>query len=151
MQDFSDIQVVTVAYNSLDVIGDMLSALPEGVHITIVDNASADRAALHTLAQIHGAKVVRNNMNRGFGVACNIGAADGTSKYLFFSTPMRKPRKDACLDCVRLLSKTQLQAALLRACWMDGGVLHFDAGPDFFRNHSIGLAHCHRQIRKCLC
>jgi GT2 family glycosyltransferase len=87
MPDYSDIQIVTVAHNSTSVMGDMLASLPAGVPVVIVDNASTDHEALATLAARHGAKVVTNATNRGFGVACNIGAAVGDSTYLFFLNP----------------------------------------------------------------
>ncbi|MFL4469681.1 glycosyltransferase family 2 protein [Tateyamaria armeniaca] len=87
MPDPSDIQIITVAYNSTAVIGDMLASVPAGVEVVIVDNASTDAEALHALAQAHGARVVTNDTNRGFGVACNIGAAVGDSQFLFFLNP----------------------------------------------------------------
>jgi N-acetylglucosaminyl-diphospho-decaprenol L-rhamnosyltransferase len=87
MPDYSDIQIVTVAYNSAGVIGDMLASLPAGVPVVIVDNASTDSAALSALAARYGATVVTNDTNLGFGVACNIGAAIGTSTYLLFLNP----------------------------------------------------------------
>jgi len=87
MADLADVQIVTVAYNSTAVIGDMLATVPDGVRVVIVDNASSDADALNDIAQAHGALVVTNDSNRGFGAACNIGAAQGDSAFLFFLNP----------------------------------------------------------------
>ncbi len=87
MQHPNDIQIVTVAYNSASVIGDMLASVPDSVQVVIVDNASTDADVLHTLADSHGAQVITNESNRGFGAACNAGAAVGDSVYLFFLNP----------------------------------------------------------------
>ena len=51
MPTIADIQIVTVAYNSTAVIGDMLASVPQGAQVVIVDSASTDADALHTLAQ----------------------------------------------------------------------------------------------------
>jgi len=69
------------------VIGDMLASVPDGVRVVIVDNASADAPALHDLAAAHRANVLTNPDNRGFGAACNAGAATGDSTYLMFLNP----------------------------------------------------------------
>ena len=90
MPNLTDIQIVTVAYNSTAVIGDMLDSVPDSVKVVIVDNASTDSETLNSLAQSHGAAVITNDVNRGFGAACNIGAAQGDSSFLFFLNPDAK-------------------------------------------------------------
>lgn len=87
MSGLHDIQIVTVAYNSTAVIGDMLASVPPEVSVVIVDNASTDHAALAAIAARYGADVITNKTNRGFGAACNIGAATGSTPYLFFLNP----------------------------------------------------------------
>jgi len=90
MPNLADIQIVTVAYNSTAVIGDMLSTIPQGVRVVIVDNASSDADTLNAIAKSHGATVISNDSNRGFGAACNTGAAHGDSAFLFFLNPDAK-------------------------------------------------------------
>lgn len=97
MTDMTDIQIVTVAYNSTAVIGDMLSTVPPDVHVVIVDNASSDADTLKDIARSHAATVISNDSNRGFGAACNIGAEVGDSAYLFFLNPDAKMRP-GCLE-----------------------------------------------------
>lgn len=104
MPTLSDIQIVTVAYNSTDVIGDMLASLPDGVDVVIVDNASTDAVKLADLAVQHGARIITNPVNRGFGAACNIGAAAGTAPWLFFLNPDARA-EPGCLDA--LLAATE--------------------------------------------
>lgn len=81
------ITVVTVAHDSLDVLPAMLASLPEGVPAVIVDNASRDAEALAELARRHPARLIRNEDNAGFGVACNAGAAEATTEFLLFLNP----------------------------------------------------------------
>ena len=101
MPTLSDVQIVTVAYNSSAVVGSMLASVPEGVSVVIVDNGSTDTDALAQVADTHGAKLIRNEENLGFGAACNIGAAEGDRSWLFFVNP------DAVLQpgCVEELCK----------------------------------------------
>ncbi|MEX0369547.1 MAG: glycosyltransferase family 2 protein [Tateyamaria sp.] len=97
MPSLTDIQIVTVAYNSTGVIGDMLASIPEGVQVVIVDNASTDADALASLAAQHGATVVTNPENKGFGAACNIGAAHCGRPWLLFLNPDAR-LEPGCLD-----------------------------------------------------
>ena len=83
----SDVQIVVVAYNSLAVLPKMLASLPAGVSTVVVDNASNEQKALQQAASDAGATLLRHPINRGFGAACNTGAAYGNSQYLFFLNP----------------------------------------------------------------
>lgn len=119
MPRLSDIQIVTVAYNSTGVIGDMLASVPDGVPVVIVDNASADADALGTLAVAHGATVVTNATNRGFGAACNVGAARGDSDYLFFLNPDAQ-MAPGCLDTLLTAAQAHPDACAFSPRVLDG-------------------------------
>ncbi len=119
MPDLSDIQIVTVAYNSTGVIGEMLASLPAGVRIVIVDNASRDAEVLATLAARHGAHVITNATNRGFGAACNIGAAHGDAPYLFFLNPDAQVAP-GCLEQLRADLAAHPEAAAASPRVLDG-------------------------------
>ena len=82
--------IVSVAYNSAGVIGDMLSSVPSGTPVFVVDNASSDNSA--EVAVAAGASVIRLPENQGFGRGCNSGAAKATTEFLLFLNP------DASLD-----------------------------------------------------
>jgi len=97
MPRLSDIQILTVAYNSSGIIGEMLDSVADDVPIVIVDNASSDSDALAEIANAHGAQVITNTENRGFGAACNIGAAVGDTPYLLFLNP-DATLEPSCLD-----------------------------------------------------
>jgi GT2 family glycosyltransferase len=81
------VTVISVAFNSAAVLPAMLGSIPEGVPVVLVDNASADGAALDALAAEHGARLIRNAENRGFGAACNQGAAGASTEFLLFLNP----------------------------------------------------------------
>lgn len=65
----------------------MLKSVTTGVPIVLVDNASSDPAALKAVADDHGALLLRNEINRGFGIACNQGAASAETEFLLFLNP----------------------------------------------------------------
>lgn len=81
------ISVITVTYNSLDVLPNMLSSLPEPLEIIVVDNASEDKKSLEELVNNHGGMFVENEVNLGFGAACNKGAKLASGEYLLFLNP----------------------------------------------------------------
>jgi len=83
--------VITVTYNSAEVLPAMLSSVPPETPVVVVDNASTDDT-LGCARDRPGVRVIRNERNLGFGRGCNIGAADATSDFLLFLNP------DACLE-----------------------------------------------------
>ncbi len=83
----SDVTIVTVSYNSSSVLRKMLASLPDGVKTIIVDNSGQDRQALVELSDTYDVELIKNPMNLGFGVSCNIGAHAAQTKYLLFLNP----------------------------------------------------------------
>ena len=83
----SRVTIVTVTYNSLGVVPQMLNSLPAQTPVVLVDNASTDTDGLRALADQHGANLLLNEQNRGFGPACNQGAAQAETEFLLFLNP----------------------------------------------------------------
>ncbi|MDA8586619.1 glycosyltransferase family 2 protein [Rhodobacteraceae bacterium] len=83
----SQVTVVTVAYNSMDVLPRMLASLPPKMPVVVVDNSPNVDPALDLLIERYGAKLIRNPNNRGFGAACNQGAAETTTEFVMFLNP----------------------------------------------------------------
>ncbi|MFM2356963.1 MAG: hypothetical protein RLZZ528_2699 [Pseudomonadota bacterium] len=81
------VTVVTVAYDSMAVLPQMLASVPGDVAVVIVDNSPAADPALARLAEARGARLIRNDRNLGFGAACNIGAHAAGTEFLFFLNP----------------------------------------------------------------
>ena len=81
------VTIITVTYNSLDVVPQMLSSLPAQTPVVLVDNASTDTDGLRALADRHGANLLLNEQNRGFGPACNQGAVQAETEFLLFLNP----------------------------------------------------------------
>lgn len=69
MSDYHSVTIVSVAYNSTAVMKSMLSSIPKGAQIIVVDNASADVDELQNICSTFNATLLRNDQNRGFGVA----------------------------------------------------------------------------------
>ncbi|WP_298919574.1 glycosyltransferase family 2 protein [uncultured Roseobacter sp.] len=91
------IRIVSVTYNSAEVIGDFLASVPKGIEVVVVDNNSQDES--REIAAAMGAKVIALDENCGFGTACNRGAEGNTKEFIFFCNP------DSTLtpNCCRLL------------------------------------------------
>ncbi|KRE13961.1 glycosyl transferase [Bosea sp. Root381] len=86
MPTASPITAIVVAYDSAEVLPDCLSALAvEGIPAIVVDNASEDGSA--EVARAHGATVIRNPRNEGYGRANNIGVAASHSPYVLIVNP----------------------------------------------------------------
>ena len=81
------ITVVTVAHNSASVLPAMLASVPEGVPVIVVDNGSQDSDRIAHIAEQHGARLIRNERNVGFGQACNQGAAQVDTPLILFLNP----------------------------------------------------------------
>ncbi len=81
------VTVIAVCYNSMAVLPAMLASIPAETPVVIVDNASTDGAALGQAVAARGAKLIRNAENRGFGAACNQGAALAETEFLLFLNP----------------------------------------------------------------
>lgn len=83
----SKVTVVSVAYNSMAVIPDMLASLPNGMPVIVVDNSPKADPALEALAAQYDAQLLRNAVNSGFGAGCNRGAAQAKTPYVLFLNP----------------------------------------------------------------
>lgn len=81
------ISIITVTYNSSAIVENLLSSIPADVPVILVDNASGDSATTQSLAAAHGAHFFANKQNIGFGPACNQGAAEAETEFLFFVNP----------------------------------------------------------------
>lgn len=79
--------IITVSYNSAAELPEMLASIPAGTPTIIVDNASADRAALQNLCDRFSVQLLLSPENVGFGRGCNLGAAVATTEFLLFLNP----------------------------------------------------------------
>lgn len=80
------VTVVAVCYNSDAVLPQMLASVPSGTQVVLVDNGNGGET-LRALAEEHGAALIENAQNKGFGVACNQGAAHATTEFILFLNP----------------------------------------------------------------
>lgn len=78
--------IISVTYNSSQVVPDMLASVPQGTPVVLVDNHSTDGTAALVRAR-SDVRLVENDRNFGFGRACNLGAAEAQTDYLMFLNP----------------------------------------------------------------
>jgi GT2 family glycosyltransferase len=126
------VTLVTVAHNSLAVLPGMLGSLPQGCSVIVVDNASRDAAALADLAQAHGAQLIRNEDNRGFGPACNIGAAEARSEFVLFLNPDTR-LGDGAIEALVAAADAHPEAVAFNPAITDG------KGRPYFKRGSVLL------------
>jgi len=94
--DLIRIGIVSVCYNSMEVLPDMLESVPRDVPVVLVSNAGEpDGSPLADIAMAHGARLIVNAQNKGFGVACNQGAALLETEFVLFLNPDAALEKDA--------------------------------------------------------
>lgn len=95
------LSVVIVLYNSADTVVDCLESLPERCYVVVVDNASTDDGVTLAERTRPDAVVLRNEVNRGFGAACNRGAEVVRSGVLAFVNPDLTIKGEALAVLVR--------------------------------------------------
>lgn len=81
------VTVVIVTFNSASVLKSCLEAIPAGMPVIVVDNASADIATVRRLVVRRGVRLVENTSNIGYGAACNRGAEVASTDYILFINP----------------------------------------------------------------
>lgn len=107
-----DCDVIIVNYNAGDLLIDcVLSAFAAGaVSVIVVDNDSTDGSLEQleqTMVQPQGLIVIRNNQNRGFAAACNIGVSASTSRFLLFLNPDSVLEPDALSELSKVLDSSE--------------------------------------------
>lgn len=82
----SSVTAIVVAFDSAHALPECLGALKaDGVPVIVVDNASTDESA--ATAERHGARVIRNARNEGYGRANNAGARAADSEFILVVNP----------------------------------------------------------------
>jgi len=86
--NISRVGIVSVCYNSMAVLPDMLASVPKNMPVVLVSNAGEDdNSPLGELAKLHDATLIINKSNKGFGSACNQGADILKTELILFLNP----------------------------------------------------------------
>lgn len=123
------VTAIVVAHDSAAKLPACLSALARaGVQTIVVDNASDDHSA--SIAEAHGARVMRNMKNEGFGRAMNIGMRAATTEFALLVNP-DLVLDDGAIDLLLAATRSWPDAAIFapRIVEPDGRV--------FFSNQSL--------------
>lgn len=115
----TQVTVVTVAYNSMAVLPEMLASLPDGPPVVIVDNSPKVDPALSQLAERYRAQLVRNEVNLGFGAGCNRGAAEAETPFVMFLNPDATV-EPACFDALLAAAAAYPEASGFNPRMLDG-------------------------------
>lgn len=123
------VTAIVVAHDSAAKLPACLSALARaGVQTIVVDNASDDHSA--SIAEVHGARVMRNVKNEGFGRAMNIGMRAAATEFALLVNP-DLVLDDGAIDLLLAATRSWPDAAIFapRIVEPDGRV--------FFSNQSL--------------
>lgn len=109
---------VIVTFNSKENLPECVHSLRENdiKEIIVVDNNSTDGTS--SVAQSMGLKTIRNQVNVGFGSACNQGAAHITKRNILFINPDARIEKGAILKAQKALSSSA-RVAVAGMCLVD--------------------------------
>lgn len=87
----SAVSIVVVNYNAGELLESCIDlCLQQAGNVILVDNASADGSVEGVARRFEGnprLRIIRNSINLGFAVACNIGACAATSQFVLFLNP----------------------------------------------------------------
>ena len=109
MQNFDDITVVIILYNSQEVIGNCLDSFSKNQKIVFVDNYSSD-SSVELVKQIRPhAKIILNKENKGYGSAVNQAFSVVDTTYVLLINP------DAVMNSLSLLKLHQTAQSNLNA------------------------------------
>lgn len=118
------LRIVSVSYNSAEVIGAFLASVPAGIEVVVVDNNSQD--ASRDIAAQHGAKVISLTQNMGFGTACNRGAEGNAKEFVFFCNPDSTLTAECCALLIEAAEKHPRAGAMNPAIQNGKGDLRLD-------------------------
>ena len=102
--------VITVTFNSAQIIKKMLQSIPNHVAIKIVDNCSTDNIS-NTVSGFNNCDIIENASNQGFGRACNRGAAETKSEFLFFLNPYATIKSNTISELEKFADKNAKMGA----------------------------------------
>lgn len=84
------VTIVTVTYNSMAVLPNMLKSIPKETAIVIVDNASGDTAELKSLAKDPNITLILNKKIKALGKHAIKEQPSQKQNLYFFLIPMQK-------------------------------------------------------------
>jgi N-acetylglucosaminyl-diphospho-decaprenol L-rhamnosyltransferase len=109
LQNFDNITVVIILYNSQEVVGHCLDSLPKNQKIIFVDNCSSDSSVKIVKQLRPSAKIILNKDNKGYGPAANQAFSIVNTTYVLLINP------DAVMNSSSLLKLYQTAERNLNA------------------------------------
>lgn len=103
------VDIVIVNWNTGDALRACLQSIADGTdgvsvsRVVVVDNASTDNSMAQALHASRSFEVVRNEVNRGFGAACNQGTVNSRADYLLFLNPDTRLEADTLRNTLTFL------------------------------------------------
>ena len=123
--DQISVDAVVVSYNSSRHLRSCIEPLTriDGVHVTVVDNASSD-GSLSTVSDLP-VYAIDTRRNGGFAYGCNIGWRDGSSPYVLFLNPDGQLDADALRTLVHVAESRPRAGIVAPRIVDENGALQF--------------------------
>ena len=106
------LSVVTVTHDSAEVVEECLRSVAEAHEVIVIDNASRDATRGRVHGSLPSAVLIENQINIGFGSACNLGFARASGEFVLFLNPDAALR-DGAADALIAAADRYPEAALL--------------------------------------
>lgn len=112
------VSTIIVNYNAGPLLRNCVDSLlncPLEIEIIVVDNASKD-SSLDALQGLPSVKIIKNPINAGFAVACNLGARAASAPFLLFLNPdctFKPGTLDKMLEAMRADERAGMAGGLL--------------------------------------
>lgn len=121
-----NITIISVSYNSTDVIERMLASVPKDIALIVVDNGSDDLTLLKEICSRYSVILLENGKNVGFGAACNFGAKYASTEFLFFVNPDCVLETDTIQELLASARRNPLATAFNPRIILDDGQPSFN-------------------------
>lgn len=120
----TSVSIVIVSYNVRDHLERCLLSLGHDHEIIVVDNASKDGSAVMVAEKFPSVKLIQNQLNRGFGPACNQGISLAQGQLILLLNPDCVATDGSVKRLTAVFADPNIVAAGGRLEFQDGSLQH---------------------------
>lgn len=117
------ITIVTVLYNSKDVIEKCLKSIPDGVAVYVVDNASTDNCAEVAKAARPSINLIKSHKNLGFGRGNNLALDKVTTEFALVLNPDTVMQQDTLDKLLTTADRYEDAAIITPTMFFENGTI----------------------------
>lgn len=123
---YCELSIIIINWNSRDYLKNCIKSIIESSYknynIIVIDNNSDDNS-LFKILEYHNIIIIKNDINKGFGAACNQGLKIAKSKYVLLLNPDAILKKNTLCESVLFMEKNKGISVLGIANLDENGVI----------------------------